>query len=255
MLDVLETYVSFLSFLNSETFQLLSRKQFINESLEQFHSVLSGQAARCNFGTLEDRILRDVFIVNMNNREAQKELCRSTKTPKEVYRIALSYERGNKYATSYVATGSVGAQGSSSVGGGIQIKSEPVGTIRGGYSNNRARDRGSYQGRGSNRFGNLSQNNRCYNCDQLNFTREHLDRCPARGAICNFCHKLGHFERTCRGKRGNQRGRGSVGMKRENVDDTHLENTADEEASQHASSIGCVNKQLRRGLYGNGDKT
>ena len=247
MLDVLETYVSFLSFLNSETFQLLSRKQFINESLEQLHSVLSGLAARCNFGTLEDRILRDVFIVNMNNREAQKELCRSTKTPEEVYRIALSYERGNKYATSYVATGSVGGQGSSSGGGGIQIKSEPVGTIRGGYSNiwqgaDMARGRGSYQGRGSNRGGNLSQNNRCYNCDQLNFTREHLDRCPARGATCNFCHKLGHFERTCRGKRGNQRGRGSVGMIRENVDDTHLENTADEEASQHASSIGWVNK-------------
>ena len=97
---------------------------------------------------LEDRILRDVFIVNMNNREAQKELCRSTKTPEEVYRIALSYERGNKYATSYVATGSVGAQGSSSGGGGLQIKSEPVGTIRGGYRNNRARGRGSYQGRG-----------------------------------------------------------------------------------------------------------
>ena len=37
----------------------------------------------------------------MNNREAQNELCRSTKTPEEVYRIALSYERGYKYAKSY----------------------------------------------------------------------------------------------------------------------------------------------------------
>ena len=56
-----------------ETFQLLARKQKIGESLEQFHSVLSGLAARCNFGALETRILRDVFIVNMNNREAQNE--------------------------------------------------------------------------------------------------------------------------------------------------------------------------------------
>ena len=45
-----------------------------------------------------------------------------------------------------------------------------------------------------------------------------------------------------RGKRGNQRGRGSVGMIRETVDDTHLENSADEEASQHARSIGWVYK-------------
>ena len=65
---------------------------------------------------------------------------------------------------------------------------------------------------------------------------------PAKGVSCNFCHKIGHFERTCRGKRGNQRGRGAVEMIRENVDDTHLENSADEEASQHASSIGWVDK-------------
>ena len=189
------------------------------------------------FGVFEDRILRDVFIVNMNNHDAQKELCRSTKTPEEVCRIALSYERGNKDATSYVATGSLGTQGSSS-GGGIQIKLEPVVTIRRGYRKNCARGRGSYQGRGSNRGGNLFQNNQCYNCYQPNFTREHLDRCPAKRVTCNFCHKIGHYERTCRGKRGNQRGRGAVGMIRENVDETHLKNSADEEASQHASFIG-----------------
>ena len=79
MIDVLEKEFKKERNETYETYQLLSRKQFINEILEQFHSVLSGLAARCNFGVLEDRILRDVFIVNMNNREAQKELCRSTK--------------------------------------------------------------------------------------------------------------------------------------------------------------------------------
>ena len=34
-----------------ETFQLLAQKQHIGESLEQFHSVLSGLAARCSFET------------------------------------------------------------------------------------------------------------------------------------------------------------------------------------------------------------
>ena len=169
MIDALETEFKKSRNETYETYQLLYRKQFNNESLEQFHSVLSGLAARCNFGTLEDRKLRDVFIVNMKNREAQEELCRKTKTPEEVYRIALSYERGNNYASSYVAAGSV----------------NPA-------------------------------------------------RCPA--------NKIGHFERTCRGKRGNQRRRGAVGMIHENVDDTHLENSADEEASQHASSIGWINK-------------
>ena len=50
-------------------------------------------------------MLRDVFIVKLTNREAYNELCRTTKTPEEAYRIALSYERGDKYAKSYVTTG------------------------------------------------------------------------------------------------------------------------------------------------------
>ena len=56
-----------------EVFQLKSRKQRIGESLEQFHAVLNGLAARCSFGSLESRVLWDVFIVNMTNCEAQNE--------------------------------------------------------------------------------------------------------------------------------------------------------------------------------------
>ena len=125
-----------------ETFQLLARKQQIGESLEQFHSVLSELAARCNFGALETRILRDVFIVNMNNREEQNELCRSTKTPEEMYRVALAYERGYKYAKTYGST-TVGASTSGTTGGAgaFQIKTEPAGTIRGRYRNSRQRGR------------------------------------------------------------------------------------------------------------------
>ena len=45
-----------------ETYQLLSRKQRDGETLEMFHSVLSGLAASCELGTLERRILQDLFI-------------------------------------------------------------------------------------------------------------------------------------------------------------------------------------------------
>ena len=68
-----------------ETYQLLSRKQRDGETLQEFHSVLSGIAARCVLGALKRRVFRDVFIVNMSNKEAQTELCRSTKTTDEVY--------------------------------------------------------------------------------------------------------------------------------------------------------------------------
>ena len=67
-------------------------------------------AARCNSGTQDRKMLRDIFIFNMRNRDAQNELCRETKTPKEALRIAMSYERGDKYAKTYkgVASGSTG---------------------------------------------------------------------------------------------------------------------------------------------------
>ena len=46
------------------------------------------------------------------------------------------------------------------------------------------------------------QERRGYNCDQPNFTPEHRQQCSTRAFTCNFCKKVGHFERTCRGKRG-----------------------------------------------------
>ena len=226
-----------------ETFQLLARKQQIGELLEQFHSVLSGLAARCNFGALETRILRDVFIVNMNNREAQNELCRSTKTPEEVYRIALSYERGFKYAKSYGSITGGGTSGNAGGAGAFQIKTEPVGAIRGGYRNNRQRGRGSFRGRADMRGGG---SRRCYNCDQPNFTPEHITTCPAKNATCNFCRKTGHYERTCRGKRNN-RGRPAVGLiqNQEDMETTEVDD-AEDTYSQHENSVGWVNTPVKK---------
>ena len=57
-------------------------------------------------------------------------LRRSTKTPGEVYRIALLYKRGDMYKKSYkssvsgIATAQAGA---------LEIKSKPISAIRGEY--------------------------------------------------------------------------------------------------------------------------
>ena len=180
----------------------------------------------------------------MNNREAQNELCRSTKTPEEVYRIALLYEYGCKYAKSYgSATGGATTSGTTGGTGAFQIKTEPVGTIRGGYRKNRQRCRGSLRGRADMRGG---ASTRCYNCDQPNFTQEHLTRCPAKNATCNFCRKTGHYEMTCRGKRTN-RGRPAVGLI-QNQEDVDASVIGDAEAtySQHENSVGWVNTPEKR---------
>ena len=48
-------------------------------------------AARCNLGTQERKMVRDLFIFIMRNRDAQNELCRKTKTTEEALKIAMSY--------------------------------------------------------------------------------------------------------------------------------------------------------------------
>ena len=183
-------------------YQMLSRKQKEGECLESFYAELSGMAARCNLSTQKRKIVRGIFIFNMRNRDAQNELCRETKTPEEALRIAMSYERGDKFAKTYkgIASGSTGTA-YLSPGSSLQIKTETISNICGCRGRGRPKGRGQYQNRGGGRTQERTQERRCYNCDRPNFTPEHRQRCPARAVTSNFCKKVGRFERTCRGKR------------------------------------------------------
>ena len=140
------------------------------------------------------------------------------------------------------ATGAT-TSGTTGGNGAFQVKTEPVGTIRGGYRNNRQCGRGSFRGRAEMRVG---VSRRCYNCDQPNFTQEQLTKCPAKNATCNFCRKTGHYERTCRGKRNN-RGRPAVGLI-QNQEDMEASEIGDAEDtySQHENSVGWVNTPVKK---------
>ena len=71
------------------------RKQRENETFEKIHAELSALAGRCDFANAAENV-RDFFIMNMRESDCQRELSRSTKLPEEVYRIALSYQRGER---------------------------------------------------------------------------------------------------------------------------------------------------------------
>ena len=162
------------------------RKQRENETFEKFHAELSALAGRCDFANAAENI-RDIFILNMRVPKCQRELSRSTKLPEEVYRIALSYERGERANKAYPAKPASSAPQ-------ISVKQEPVNNIRRGqgYFQDGARGgRGRYTP-GASSGG--SKNRRCYNCDAPNFTLDHIANCPAKGATCNAYRKLGHFD-------------------------------------------------------------
>ena len=203
---------------------LNGRKQRKNETFEKFHAELSALAGRCDFANAAENV-RVIFIVNMRESDCQRDLSRSTKLPDEVYRIALSYERGERAYKSYTATPASSAPP-------ITIKQEPVNNIRRGQGFFRCRARGGRGGytQGSS-SGGSGNNRRCYSCDAPSVTLDHIASCPAKGATCNSCRILGHFERTCRGIKRNTnqwRGRGRVRLVRdENEHHQSMQNVND----------------------------
>ena len=117
------------------------RKQRENETFEKFHAELSALAGRCDFANAAENV-RDFFIMNMRESDCQRELSRSTKLPEEVYRIALSYERGERAYKSYTGKPASSAPA-------ISIQQEPVNNIR--------RGRGFFRGRGRAGRGGYTQ--------------------------------------------------------------------------------------------------
>ena len=113
------------------------RKQRENETFEKFHAELSALAGRCDFANAAENV-RDIFIMNMRESDCQRELSRSTKLPEEVYRIALSYERGERAYKSYTGK-------PASTAPAISIKQEPVNNIRRGQGFFRGRGRGGVE--------------------------------------------------------------------------------------------------------------
>ena len=78
-----------------DRFKLLSRKQKENETIRQFWNELNGLAAKCNFGTVRENLVKDGFIVNKNTKEVQQKLCAEPKdTIAETIQFAISYEEG-----------------------------------------------------------------------------------------------------------------------------------------------------------------
>ena len=73
----------------------MSRKQKEGQLLRQLWFELNGLAAKCNFGQFTESLVKDVFIVNMINKDVQRKLCTELKsTVAEIIQFAIAYEEG-----------------------------------------------------------------------------------------------------------------------------------------------------------------
>ena len=151
-----------------DRFKFLSRKQNENETLRQFWNELNGLAAKCNFGAITESLVKDVFIVNMKNKEVQQKLCTEPKTSiDETIQFAIAYEEGTLRQQTFDKLDKP------------NIKHEPneINNIN----------------KGTKQWGPTKK---CFRCEAP-FSPQHLKECKAMGITCMKCGKKGHFAKCC----------------------------------------------------------
>ena len=96
------------------------------EALEPFHAALTAQAAKAEHGTLEDELVRDLFVSKMKNTVLQDTLIFETFTPEEVLKRASMFEQSKQttqaFQKSYANTASAG----NLMGSQVKIKQQPT---------------------------------------------------------------------------------------------------------------------------------
>ena len=147
----------------------LSRKQKPTETLHQFWNVLKGLAARCDFGNQTEGLVHDIFVLNMINNQVQEKLCTEPKkNPAEALQFAIAFEDGLKRQKS---CGYVSQE--------VKVEEEPTCAV------------------------SSSNTRECWRYGAGNFTLEHLSKCKALNAMCNYCGRKRHLERVCSQKNSN----------------------------------------------------
>ena len=77
-----------------DCFVFYTCKQQKGESVESFYGRLIEQAENCSLGSEETSLIRDAFILNTIDHEAQKELLKETFEPSKALEIAIQMETG-----------------------------------------------------------------------------------------------------------------------------------------------------------------
>ena len=91
--------------------------------MEQFHCVLTELAHKCDLGTQQDSIIRDVFITNMHSEKIQQDLLSTPCTPETALEYAIARDLGLKYQSEITAAAKAITTAP------IAIKQEPIGAI------------------------------------------------------------------------------------------------------------------------------
>ena len=161
-----------------ERYKLFNRAQKTGETLEAFQAALTAQAARAELGTLENELVRDLFISKMKNTALQDTLTFETFTPDAVLKRAMKFEQSKQTTQAFQKSNTI-ATGASQVDG--TMKKKTTNHERGKKStNSRRQPREQYKRRATDRkYGrNYTETKPCTRCGRP-FGEGHLKKCPA----------------------------------------------------------------------------
>ncbi|XP_063891821.1 uncharacterized protein LOC110374139 [Helicoverpa armigera] len=161
-----------------------TRKQQKSESIEGFLADLENKSQDCEFGTLRESLIRDIFIANLHMDLAhvrQRLLQEPDLTYQKMRELARTLIVAQQDAEKIVSSSNV-------------EKSENV--RRRSRSRGDRRQRASpvgQQGSGAGKSPNPERRSRtCSRCGQ-----SHRYKCPAQGVKCRSCKSFGHFAKYC----------------------------------------------------------
>ena len=109
-----------------ERYKLFNRSHEVGESLEAFHAALTAQAAKSALDTLEDELVRDLFISKMESPALQDTFTFETLPPDEVLKRPLKFEQSEQTTQVFQKSTLETSQTTSQSNSQIKIKQEPI---------------------------------------------------------------------------------------------------------------------------------
>ena len=173
--------------------------------MEAFHAALTAQPARAELGTLENELVRDLFISKMKNAALQDTLTFQTFTPDEVLKRALKFEQSKQTTQAFQKSNTIAAGASQIHGTTMKIKPEPIMIVGNKSTNSLRQPRDQYKRRANDRKDGrkYTEMKPCTRCGRP-FGEGHLKKCPAMGKTCRTCSKPNHFAKMCKSQQVNE---------------------------------------------------
>ncbi len=160
-----------------ERYQFNRREQEQYESIDTYVAVLRTLAKTCNYGTLEETLIRDRMIIGIRDNATRKRLLQTTKlTLKDCIQICRSHESATRRLKSMSVTEDVQSVNRNKKSGGDR-KSKPT------------------KPKGQPQQSQSATEGQCKFCGKRHVFGRKL--CPAWGKTCNKCKKTNHFAAQC----------------------------------------------------------